>query len=140
MRRPASRARPPRVIHCTPATACRIVARFESHGEAALLDGRSENGRPRLDDGVRAGIRRILEQRPSDFGVQRPTWTLELLARGIPHVLRVVLSVGPRGEILRRRARVLGASSSHRVLPVEARTPRGSYHVAAPARHPPAGR
>lgn len=89
-------------IGCAPATAWRIVARFAAHGEAALLDGRSENGRPKVDDDVKAGICKILEQSPPDFGYPRPTWTLELLARVIQQVLQVALSVGHLWKILRR--------------------------------------
>lgn len=89
-------------IGCAPATAWRIVARFEAHGEAALWDGRSENGRPKVDDDVRAGICTILEQSPPDFGFPRPTWTLELLARVIQQVLQVALSVGHLWKILKR--------------------------------------
>ena len=91
-----------REVGCVPSTAVRIVARFEALGEAALLDGRSENGRPKVDDDVRAGICRILEQSPPDFGYPRPTWTLELLTRVVQEVLQVVLSVGHLWRILRR--------------------------------------
>ena len=91
-----------RAIGCAPATAWRIVARFEAHGEAALVDGRSENGRPKVDDDVRAGICKILEQSPPDFGFPRPTWTLELLARVVDQVLHLSLSVGHLWKILRR--------------------------------------
>ncbi len=66
------------------------------------MDGRSENGRPKVDDDVRAGICQILEQSPPDFGFARPTWTLELLARVIQQVLQVGLSVGHLWKILRR--------------------------------------
>ena len=91
-----------RAIGCAPATAWRIVARFEAQGEAALMDGRSENGRLKVDDDVRAGICKILEQSPPDFGFPRPTWTLELLARVVAQVLHVALSVGHLWKILRR--------------------------------------
>jgi transposase len=91
-----------RAIGCAPATAWRIVARFETHGEAALMDGRSENGRPKVDDDIRAGICKILEQSPPDFGFPRPTWTLELLTRVIQQVLQVAVSVGHLWKILRR--------------------------------------
>jgi transposase len=91
-----------REVGCAPSTAVRIVARFEAHGEAALIDGRSENGRFKVDDDVKAGIGRILEQSPPDFGFPRPTWTLELLARVIQQVLQVVLSIGHLWKILRR--------------------------------------
>src|SRR5437867_8317420 len=33
-----------RALGCAPSTAARIVARFRRHGEAGLIDGRSENG------------------------------------------------------------------------------------------------
>jgi len=82
-----------RELGCVPSTAVRIVARFASHGEAALRDGRTKNERPAVDDGVRAGIWQILEQSPPDFGFPRPTWTLELLARAIGQVLDAALSV-----------------------------------------------
>ncbi len=91
-----------REVGCVPSTAVRIVARFEAQGEAALLDGRSENGRPKVDDDVKAGICRILEQGPPDFGYPRPTWTLELLARVMQQMLKVGLSVGHLWKILRR--------------------------------------
>ena len=91
-----------REVGCVPSTAVRIVARFEAHGEAALMDGRSENGHPKVDDDVRAGICKILEQSPPDFGFPRPTWTLELLARVIDQVLNVAVSVGHLWKILRR--------------------------------------
>jgi len=91
-----------REVGCVPSTAVRIVARFEAQGEAALMDGRSENGRLKVDDDVRAGICKILEQSPPDFGFPRPTWTLELLARVIQQVLQVALSVGHLWKILRR--------------------------------------
>ncbi|TMQ67752.1 MAG: helix-turn-helix domain-containing protein [Candidatus Eisenbacteria bacterium] len=61
-----------RELGCVPSTAVRIVARFASHGEAALRDGRTKNERPAVDDGARA---------------------LELLARAIGQVLDAALSV-----------------------------------------------
>lgn len=91
-----------REVGCVPSTAVRIVARFESRGEAAVMDGRSENGQPKVDDDVRAGICKILEQSPPDFGFARPTWTLELLVRVVNQALKITLSVGHLWKILRR--------------------------------------
>jgi len=91
-----------RLVGVHPAAAWRMVARFREHGEAALVDGRSENGRRKVDADVRGGIAAILEQRPPAYGFPRPTWTLELLAKVVELVLRVALSVGHLWKVLRR--------------------------------------
>ena len=91
-----------RVVGCHPAAAWRMVARFREHGEAALVDGRSENGNRKVDADVRGGIAAILEHRPPAFGFPRPTWTLELLAKVVEQVLQLRLSVGHLWKMLRR--------------------------------------
>lgn len=91
-----------RLVGLHAAAAWRIVARFRAHGEAALVDGRSENGRRKVDADVRGGIAAILEHRPPAYGFPRPTWTLELLTRVVAQVLHVVLSVGHVWNVLRR--------------------------------------
>jgi winged helix-turn helix protein len=79
-------------VGCVPSTAVRIVARFEAYGEAALRDGRSENGRPKVDDDVRAGICRILERSPPDFGYPRPTLNLRRARRPPVLAMRDIVS------------------------------------------------
>src|SRR5712692_5090412 len=91
-----------RALGCAPCTAARIVARFDRHGEAGLIDGRSENGARRVDADVRAGMATILEQRPPAFAFTRPTWTLESLAQVIGQVLHVALSIGHLWKVLHR--------------------------------------
>lgn len=91
-----------RVVGLHRAAAGRIVARFREHGEAALVDGRSENGQRKVDADVRGGIAAILEHRPPAYGFPRPTWTLELLTQVIAQVLDVALSVGHLWKVLRR--------------------------------------
>jgi transposase len=66
-----------------------------------LQDGRCDNGLPKVDEDVRAGIGAILEKRPPDFGFARSTWTLELLAKVIAQVLGVFLSVGHVWRVLK---------------------------------------
>ena len=70
-----------RGLGCAFSTAARILARFRRHGEAALIDGRSDNGHRKVDADVRTGIATLLEQRPPAHGFTRPTWTLELIAK-----------------------------------------------------------
>ena|SRR3989442_9858460 len=91
-----------RALGCAPSTAARIVARFRRHGEAGLLDGRSENGGRKVDADVRAGIEKILEKRAPEHGCPRPTWTLELLRGVVEQVLHLTLSVGHLWKVLRR--------------------------------------
>lgn len=94
-----------RALNCASSTAARIVARFRRHGEASLIDGRHDNGNPKVDADVRAGIVTILEQRPPAYDFTRPTWTLEVIAEVVERVLHVTLSIGHLWKVL-RRARV----------------------------------
>jgi transposase len=91
-----------RALGCAFSTAARIVARFRHHGEAGLLDGRSDNGGRKVDADVRAGIAAILEQRPPAYDFPRPTWTLELIVRVVERALHVTLSVGHLWKVLHR--------------------------------------
>ena len=91
-----------RELGCHPSAAWRIVERFRHFGEAALLDGRAENGERKLDADLRAGIWTILSRRPPVYGWRRDTWTLELLSRVMEQVLGVSLSVSYLWKILRR--------------------------------------
>jgi len=90
-----------RELGCAPSTAVRIVARFHSEGEAALVDHRNENGRRKIDADVRGGICEILTGSPEDHGYTRPTWTLEILRAVVEAVLRVGLSLGSLWALLR---------------------------------------
>ena len=83
-----------RALGCAPSTAMRIVARFRAYGEAAVLDGRRENGMRKVDVDVEAGIEMILRKTAEEYGFARPTWTLELLAQVIAEQLQVTLSPG----------------------------------------------
>ena len=91
-----------RELGCAPSTAVRIVARFQSEGEAALLDHRNENGLRKIDTDVRGGVCEILTGSPADHGFTRPTWTLEILRAVVETVLRVVLSLGSLWTLLRK--------------------------------------
>ncbi len=91
-----------REIGCHPATACRIVARFVTHGEGSVFDGRWSNGMRKVSPEVLGGIATILQASPERYGFPRPTWTVELLARVIAQELGVTLSVGYVWKILKR--------------------------------------
>lgn len=90
-----------RELGCVPSTAWRIVHRFLTEGETALLDKRAENGAVKVDEDIRAGLETILCNCPEDYGFPRTTWTLELIALVIEQALRVRISVGHTWKILR---------------------------------------
>lgn len=90
-----------RELGCHPSAAWRIVERFRLHGEAALLDGRCDNGERKVDADIRARIWEVLSKSPPANGWERPTPTLELLCRVIEQELRVELSVSYLWKILK---------------------------------------
>ncbi|MEQ1833536.1 MAG: helix-turn-helix domain-containing protein [Candidatus Eisenbacteria bacterium] len=90
-----------RELGCAPSTAVRIVARFQSEGEAALLDRRNENGPHKIDADLRAGVCEILAGSPEDHGFTRPTRTLEILRALVEAVLRASLSLSTLWTLLR---------------------------------------
>jgi transposase len=80
----------------------RIVAQVQREGEAALLNGRAENGSRKIDADVRGGVSEIPTRTPEDHGFTRPTWTLEILRAVVETVLGVVLSLGSLWTLLHR--------------------------------------
>jgi transposase len=68
-------------VHVARSTVYRVAERFREFGEWGLLDGREDNGEPKLSEHVLAELDRIVRQTPQDFGRPRPTWTRELLVQ-----------------------------------------------------------
>lgn len=91
-----------REVGCVPSTAARIVAGFLALGEASLLDHRSENGQRKVDEDSREGLRRILVATPANFGFERSTWSLELLAKVAAEELGLQISVGHLWKVLKQ--------------------------------------
>src|SRR5215210_1261985 len=67
------------VLKVHPTTVGRVVKRFDQYGEAALQDGRCDNGPDKLDEDFLRELDRVVRKTPQDFGWKRPTWTRELL-------------------------------------------------------------
>lgn len=80
-------------LGCVPATAVRVVRRFQSLGEEGLFDGRRENGQLKVDDDVRQALAELVVGSPEDHGWSRTNWTRELLARTLHRQTRVEVSV-----------------------------------------------
>jgi transposase len=66
-------------VHNT--TVYRVVKRFCQRGEAALWDGREDNGAEKLSEDFLGLLDRIVRSNPQDHGWRRPTWTRELLVK-----------------------------------------------------------
>ena len=72
-----------RELHCSHSTPHRVARRFLELGEAALVDGRCDNGTVKADERCYAVLAKLLEGSPRDYGWARPTWTQELFSKEI---------------------------------------------------------
>jgi transposase len=68
-----------RALGCSPSTVSRALSRWESYGEAGLIDRREDNGRAVADELYVQTVAWILASSPPDFFHRRPTWTKRLL-------------------------------------------------------------
>ena len=64
-------------VHNT--TIYRVAKRFCQFGEAALLDGREDNGAEKLTEAYLGILNDVVRSSALDHGWRRPTWTRELL-------------------------------------------------------------
>ena len=80
-------------LGCVPATAVRVVRRFQALGEDGLLDGRRDNGQLKVDDDLRQALAELVIASPEAHGWSRPTWTRELLAKTLRQHTGVHVSV-----------------------------------------------
>lgn len=88
-------------LGCVPATAVRVIHRFLDEGEVGLLDGRRENGQPKVDEDLLQALAELVALSPEDFGWSRPTWTRELLAKTLREETGVRVSVTTVARMLR---------------------------------------
>ena len=68
------------IAGCARATVYRTLYRFEDLGEDALLDQRQRRPPSKVTVEVERSLVGYIDGSPQDFGWQRTTWTLELLA------------------------------------------------------------
>jgi transposase len=64
-------------VHNT--TVYRVVNRFRQRGEAALWDGREDNGEEKLSQDFLGRLDHLVRSNAQDHGWRRPTWTREML-------------------------------------------------------------
>jgi transposase len=67
------------ILHVHNTTVYRVAKRFREHGEAALWDGRDDNGSEKLTEAYLGILDQVVRSSPLDHGWPRPTWTREML-------------------------------------------------------------
>jgi transposase len=93
-------------LGCAPSTASRVARRYETMGEAGVLDGRKESKAEKVTDDAAAALCDLLEGTPQDFGWRRASWTRELLARALEEKLDMSFSLPTVTRLLQKvRAR-----------------------------------
>jgi transposase len=89
-------------LGCARSTASRVARRYETMGEASVLDGRKESKVEKVTDDAAAALCDLLEGTPQDFGWRRASWTRELLARALEEKLGMSFSLATVTRLLRK--------------------------------------
>lgn len=90
------------VLGCARSTASRVARRYETMGEAGLLDGRKEPKAEKVTEDAAAALCDLLEGTPQDFGWRRTTWTRELLAASLGEKLQMSFSLPTITRLLQK--------------------------------------
>jgi transposase len=91
-----------RELGCCPATASRTLTRYQTLGEAGLIDRREDNGQAKADALYAGTVAWILESSPQDFFHRRPTWTRRLLVATARTYTGVTVSLTTMGRLLKK--------------------------------------
>lgn len=67
------------ILGCSRSQVYRVAQRFLEGGVEGLLDGRADNGEPKVHEAYVSAILEAVAGSPQRHGYQRPTWTQELL-------------------------------------------------------------
>lgn len=93
-------------LGCSRSWASRVIERFMKFGEAALMDGREDNGALKLDEWYLGQLADLVAGRPSDYGERRPTWTRELFVKVMRRLTGIRIHVTTMSRALKQiRAR-----------------------------------
>lgn len=88
-------------LGCAASTVSRTLSRWESYGQAGLLDRREDNGQAKADASYARTVAWIGESSPRAFFHRRPTWTRRLLVRTAQAYTGVTVSATTMGRVLR---------------------------------------
>jgi len=110
-----------RLAGCVRATVYRTVYRFEDEGEQGLIDGRKRRTPLKVSPEVVEQLLRYLDDVPKEYGWQRCTWTLELLARQLMSDRAVSLSACHLWRVLKHAGCRRGRPRPALRIPVKGR-------------------
>lgn len=91
-----------RELGCCDATVSRTLQRYESLGEAGLIDRREDNGQRKADEVYAQTVLWILEHTSQEHGHRRPTWTQPLLIETARRYTGVRVSRRTMGRLLKQ--------------------------------------
>lgn len=91
-----------RELGCCCATVSRTIRRYQTLGEAGLIDRREDNGQAKADTLYARTVAWILQGSPQDFLHRRPTWTKRLLIDTARQYTGVSVSPTTMGRLLKR--------------------------------------
>lgn len=92
-------------LGCHRSWVSRVVARWHQDGPAGLLDRREDNGSCKLSEAYLATLDQVVRGKPGDYGLSRPSWTRELLAK----VMQTQTGVRVHLGTLSRALKMIGA-------------------------------
>jgi len=90
-----------RELGCSAATVSRTLHRYETLGEAGLIDRREDNGQPKVSEAYAQTVLWILQHTPLEHGHRRPTWTARLLIETARRYTSVTVSRRTMGRLLK---------------------------------------
>ena len=95
-------------VGCSVSWVNRVIARFNLHGIAGLMDRREDNGQEKLDEHYLAQLYDLVDGSPQKHGFSRPTWTRELLVKVMHRLTGVKIHPATMSRALRRIGARLG--------------------------------
>jgi transposase len=91
-----------RVLGCSRSSVYRVADRFLAEGPEGLVDGREDNGEPKVTEELVLTVLVAVAGSPRMYGYQRPTWTQELLVLVVAQETGVRISTTTMSRLLHR--------------------------------------
>ncbi len=93
---------------CSSSQVYRVADRFIEQGPQGLPDQREDNGENKVTELYELELLSVLTGSPRDHGYLRPTWTQELLVRGLAARTEITISMTTMSRLLKRHRVRLG--------------------------------
>lgn len=80
----------------------RVAGRFRDAGQDGLIDGRRNNGKPKVDGAFLSVLAAVVGSAPGEHGWKRPTWTREMFVSTMAEETGVTIHVATMSHALKR--------------------------------------